>query len=309
MTSEPLVSVLVPTYNGARHLDEALRALSEQTYPHLEVIIRDDGSTDETERIARGYCEADSRFSFRADGRRLGTTGNMAELLRLASGAFVKVCHQDDVLGRDCVERLLAPMVADPTIVLATSARHHVTADGTVLPERPCTRPLLAQDAAISGLDLSRHMILSGLNQVGEPSIVMFRNGIINPTELGVLDGVTYEFNNDIALWLRLLAVGSAYWIVEPLSSFRVHNEQRSSRLDEAITGTLEWIEFLKFARRHDLVRTPAEFAQVGKYVLQSIVWVSEWTESLPVAERGLHAARIADGLAALRRVVGSEAA
>ena len=58
----PLISVIIPAYNAEQFLDETLESVLSQTYENWECIIVNDGSTDNTEEIAKKWCEKDSRF-------------------------------------------------------------------------------------------------------------------------------------------------------------------------------------------------------------------------------------------------------
>ena len=60
----PLVSIIVPCYNQAQYLPETLDSVLAQTYPYWECIIVNDGSPDNTEEIAKHYCEKDNRFKY-----------------------------------------------------------------------------------------------------------------------------------------------------------------------------------------------------------------------------------------------------
>ena len=53
---EPLVSIIVPVYNGERSIERCLRSIQNQTYRNIEVIVVNDGSTDHTDRIIRKYA-------------------------------------------------------------------------------------------------------------------------------------------------------------------------------------------------------------------------------------------------------------
>src|SRR6185503_916176 len=113
-----------------------------QTYTNLEVLVRDDCSTDSTEAIVRSYVESDDRFHWISDGVNLGSTGNMIELAKRANGEYLKVCNQDDVLLPKCIQRLIKPMMNDPAISLSTSARMLIDGDGRELPMMNFTVPL-----------------------------------------------------------------------------------------------------------------------------------------------------------------------
>ncbi|SDJ36508.1 Glycosyl transferase family 2 [Frankineae bacterium MT45] len=304
MTRRPLVSVLVPTYNGERYLDAALSCLQEQTYRNLEVLIRDDGSTDATAEIAARYTDTDPRFHYVVAPSNSGSTGNMIELLKLASGEYIKVLNQDDLLAPRCIERLLQPMLRDPAIVLSSSRRRLIDANGDVLPDTMFSEPLAETDSRMDGRDLIRHVIRSVNNQIGEPSTVLFRNGLIEPEETFTIDGVTYLVNNDIALWFKLLMHGDAYYRVAPLSSFRLHDEQRSADVHEFVTGTCEWPHLIEAAVRRGVIRPGLEVEMVVRLHALWLGAMPERLAPLPTEERAHEEARTAACIEHLLRLM-----
>ena len=59
---EPLVSIIVPVYNGERAIERCLRSIQNQSYTNTEIIVVNDGSTDHTERVLAKYAASDKRF-------------------------------------------------------------------------------------------------------------------------------------------------------------------------------------------------------------------------------------------------------
>jgi glycosyltransferase involved in cell wall biosynthesis len=111
MTS-PLVSCIVPTYNGEAYLDEALESIRAQTYQPLEVIVADDGSTDRTLELAARYGPG-LRVIAQANAgpaaaRNLG--------LRAASGPFVAFLDQDDLWHPEKLTWQMARFEARPEL-------------------------------------------------------------------------------------------------------------------------------------------------------------------------------------------------
>jgi glycosyltransferase involved in cell wall biosynthesis len=289
----PLVSVLVPTYNGARYLDAALRSVRQQTYRHLQVLVRDDGSDDGTLDIVRAYCARDRRFALVSDGAgRLGGTGNMIALLERASGEFVKFLHQDDLLATSCVERLVRPLRFDDRLTLSTSSRLRIDGDGRAVTDgNPAYQPILTQDAKLAGPELVRQSVTALMNQLGEPSVALFRNGVVPAAQAFTLDAVTYSYLNDLALWTNLLRRGDAYWHARPLSSFRIHETQRSAQLAESVTLAGEFVELVRFGVAAGLIDTDGDFARCARRVLSYVAGLSVAVRDAPTGRCELEAA------------------
>jgi glycosyltransferase involved in cell wall biosynthesis len=96
MALMPLVSVVIPAYNAAPVLGAALGSVQRQTHPHIEAIIVDDGSTDNTAEIARQFCEGDSRFRLlRQANAGVSVARNAA--MEQARGEFIAFLDADDV--------------------------------------------------------------------------------------------------------------------------------------------------------------------------------------------------------------------
>lgn len=115
---EPLVSVLIPTYNGAGVLRETLHSAQQQTYRNLQIIVVDDGSTDETVAITQEVARADNRFLVlqQANG---GTQAARNTALRHARGEFVALLDQDDIWMPGKIEAQLKLFLDVPATTLA----------------------------------------------------------------------------------------------------------------------------------------------------------------------------------------------
>ncbi|ETX26990.1 glycosyltransferase [Roseivivax isoporae] len=92
----PLVSVIVPVLNGAAHLDRALSGLTAQDWPALEILVVDDGSSDESRDIAAAHARRDPRVRPMTQGRTTGAYPARNAGLAAARGAFVTVHDADD---------------------------------------------------------------------------------------------------------------------------------------------------------------------------------------------------------------------
>ena len=103
--STPLVSVIMPAYNAVAYIDEAIQSILDQSYTHFELIISDDGSTDQTLSIVARY--SDVRIICLKNHRNLGYAGNMNVLLKAAKGKYIVIQDADDYSATDRLEVLV----------------------------------------------------------------------------------------------------------------------------------------------------------------------------------------------------------
>jgi glycosyltransferase involved in cell wall biosynthesis len=104
-SSSPLVSIVVPVFNGERYLRESLDSILAQTYSPIEVLVMDDASTDQTPSIAASYG---NRLRSYRHPQRQGIYTNCNAGIALAHGEYVAIYHADDVYDSHIVEREVA---------------------------------------------------------------------------------------------------------------------------------------------------------------------------------------------------------
>ncbi len=117
-SSPPLVSVVIPNWNGAHHLPTCLDSLRRQTYPRVEVIVADNGSTDESlALLARDYPEV----RVLALGENLGFTGACNAGMQAARGEFVALLNNDTEVDPHWLEEIIAAFERHPQAGLVAS--------------------------------------------------------------------------------------------------------------------------------------------------------------------------------------------
>jgi len=97
-----MISILIPTYNGAAVIGETLKSILSQGFTDYEIIIQDDASTDNTEEIINAFN--DSRIKFFKNIKNLGYPGNLEEARKKATGDIIYLMGQDDILGVGALE-------------------------------------------------------------------------------------------------------------------------------------------------------------------------------------------------------------
>lgn len=109
----PLVSVLMTSYNHARFIGRALDSLLRQTYEKFEIIICDDGSSDNTAQVVAGYSCKDSRIRFGVK-RNGGQASAMNEAFHRSAGEIICLCDSDDLFAPRKLERVVDTFALKP---------------------------------------------------------------------------------------------------------------------------------------------------------------------------------------------------
>jgi glycosyltransferase involved in cell wall biosynthesis len=127
------VSVVIPCYNQARFLGEAIQSVLGQGYPNLEVIVVDDGSEDNTEEVASGYAKEDPRVRLvRQENRGVAAARNRG--LSEAGGEYVVFLDSDDRLVSEALEVGVRELEAHPGCAFVSGICRKITADGSIVP-------------------------------------------------------------------------------------------------------------------------------------------------------------------------------
>lgn len=92
----PKVSIILPTYNGARFISGAIHSVLNQDFSDWELIVVDDGSTDDTEHIVSGYASRDPRVAYARNGRNMGIQKSLNNGLGRARGEYIARIDDDD---------------------------------------------------------------------------------------------------------------------------------------------------------------------------------------------------------------------
>jgi len=102
---EPLVSILIPTYNRERLIGETIRSALVQTYPHIEVVVVDNASTDSSWEVISELARKDSRIHPFRNETNVGPMRNWKRAFDEAKGKNGKVLWSDDLIAPDFHEK------------------------------------------------------------------------------------------------------------------------------------------------------------------------------------------------------------
>lgn len=129
----PLVTIGMPTYNGAGYLAQSLDSLLDQDYPNWELVISDNCSTDDTERIARSYAEAHPQIRYVRSPINRGAVANFNRVLELARGPYFAFAADHDLWAPTFLSRCVSVLEASPQSVLAYGQTTLTSMDGRPL--------------------------------------------------------------------------------------------------------------------------------------------------------------------------------
>ena len=117
--AEPLVSVIMANLNGAAHIGAAVRSVLRQTEKRLELILADDGSSDDSLDRARAAADGDRRLVILAHGARTGPGAARNRALAIARGRWIAIVDNDDLIHPERLARLVAQAEADSADIAA----------------------------------------------------------------------------------------------------------------------------------------------------------------------------------------------
>lgn len=245
----PKVTVVVPSYQQARFLEETLRSVLLQGYPDLELLVMDGGSTDGSTDIIRRYEPWIAGWVSEKDG---GQTQAINKGWRRATGELLTWLNSDDILYPGWAEALTAPLVADPGLDLAFDDAQVIDAQDA---------PLWVYAGEMPNVE---SMLITWHTPFAQQGFLMRRRLL---EECGYLDERLF-FTMDTEYWLRLAHAGRRFHHVQRrLAALRLHEETKSSRhahvhIDNLIDITKEFCD-----------RAPPEMAALTARVRRRLNW------------------------------------
>lgn len=121
LSSDPLVSVIMPVYNAQKYLKRAIESILNQTYQHFEFIIVDDASTDSSSKMLKSFKRKDKRISLIRNKENLGVTKSLNEGIAAASGKYIIRMDADDWSYPDRFKLQVELMKNNPDVVVSGS--------------------------------------------------------------------------------------------------------------------------------------------------------------------------------------------
>ncbi len=211
----PTVSVIIPCYNQARYLPSSVGSVIAQTCHDWEVIVVDDGSTDDTRRVALAFENPKIRYLYQPN-QGLSAARNTA--IREARGEYLSFLDSDDELEPAFLQVCVEALTSDDTLAAVYAQTRFIDESGKVLPR--------ISGQALSGDALHRELMQGGFFP---PVAVVARRAVV--LEAGLFDAQLTGVG-DWDLWLRVSARYTMRGLPLPLVRYRVYPGSMSTNAE-----------------------------------------------------------------------------
>ena len=215
---EGKVTVAIPVYNHAKYLAEAIQCVLDQTVTDLEILVMDDGSTEDVESVVKTFT--DPRIQFFRSEKNEGHMATVNKLLEKATGTFFVSCSADDRTEPNLFEKLLAEFKSDPFLEHVASQNDFITEDG---------KPFEGDHPMKNIQKASNRSVEDWWNtfRVGN---VYFGMGMYRTSALRDVGGwdPSHGVISDYEMYLRLIPRYNFRIVEEPLTHTRIHGKNQS---------------------------------------------------------------------------------
>lgn len=203
-----LVSIIMPSFNTAKYIEESIKSVLAQTYTNWELIIVDDCSTDNTDEIVQPFL-SDDRIKYFKNEKNSGAAVSRNKALREAKGKWIAFLDSDDLWLPEKLERQISFMTANDYKFSYTDYEK------------------------IDEESESLHVLVGGPNNVTKK--VMYRYCYIgcltvmyDSEFMGTIQIKDIKKNNDYAMWLQLCKKANCYLLPENLAKYRIRKKSIS---------------------------------------------------------------------------------
>lgn len=214
----PVISVLLPIYNDSKTVAQSVRSILDQTFRDFELVVVDDGSSDNTPQIVDSFD--DPRIRLIANGSNLGLAPTLNRAIGISRGEYLARQDADDIALPHRLESQIAFLRSHPEVAMVGS--RVIIIDENGLEKGSWDYPPV-DDVDIKWSLLFRNPFIH--------SSVMMRRAVLDRTGLYTEDPVIFRaFVEDYELWSRINQVAKSANFKEPLLKYRVSATSASSR-------------------------------------------------------------------------------
>lgn len=269
----PRVSIGLAVYNGDKYLEEAIQSILNQTYRDFELIISDNASTDRTAEICEKYTLLDPRIRYFRNATNIGGANNENMTFQLSRGEYFRWAAHDDICAPDLIEKEVAVLDRDSSIVLCTSMIVEIDENGNHL-------RINSRNNGKSPKSYERFARIASSQDFLEETYGLMRAAILRKTRLQL----NYTAS-DRTLMCEMSLYGRFYEVPEPLFYKRFHSgnvyldwRTRMAWFDTGFVGKIVfpfWTQFLDyFVTIHRVPISQSEKLRCYFFMLGPWLWI-----------------------------------
>ncbi len=230
MEAASQVSAALATYNGSRYISEQLASLATQTRKPAELVVSDDGSSDNTLDLVRSFART-APFDVRilAPGPRLGFADNFLRAAEACRSEFVAFCDQDDVWLPEKLDLVMHRLSIDKSVC----ALHRLTLTDDALNPYDVWEQGISEDRAYEPLALPRYMHAWGNSMVFRHDILDVMKASARSAQPGKPE---QRLSHDIWIYNISASLGRVSHIIKPLVLYRQHGHNASGAKRKSVS-------------------------------------------------------------------------
>lgn len=207
--NKSLISIITPVFNSDKFVSETIKSIIDQTYPHWELILIDDGSNDNSVELIKSLIKKDTRIRLILHSQNLGVAKARNTGIELAKGSYIAFIDSDDIWDKNKLGYQLKFMIKN-NCPLCHTAYRKIDEFGNILAH------IVPVSKSVTYYTLLKH------NEIGL-STAMYNVDILGKR---YFTAVGWE---DFSLWLNILKdTKVSLGILQPLVSYRIHQESSS---------------------------------------------------------------------------------
>jgi len=222
---QPLVSIITPSFNQVDYLERTMLSVLNQTYPHLEYIVMDGGSTDGSIDVIERYAD---RLAYWESAPDRGQTEAINKGFNRATGGVMAYLNSDDLYYPHAVEEAVAYLNAHPQVGMVYGDAHYVDAEDRVIGRFPAAQT-------------SYRRLRNGYVHIPQQA-TFFRKvfwDIVGPLD------PTFYFAMDYDLWVRIAELTPLVYVPRTWAAFRLHGDAKTTQ-----AAAQCWPEMIRVHRR-----------------------------------------------------------
>lgn len=249
---EPLISVIIPTYNRSKMLIRAIDSVLSQNYSKVEIIIVDDCSLDQSEEIIKKKYYANDKIQYYRNEKKMDAGYNRNFAYKKAKGEFVIFLDDDDFyIDKNFFKKSIGKFKKNKKLIFVS---------GNAFVQNQNHNNLSINQLNVSGEMDGSQYLLHFQTYYMKPFSTF--TSVFNKSKLDELDFENMKMMNDSAIYLKALLLGDAYIMDDVIGVYVVHNKNISSNLSAEfiIKNLKEKLEISKKIKQYQRLANPSRW-------------------------------------------------